>query len=183
MAGEWYDWFLSRHSSTEKNWEQARDQVQSAMREAIGEKQWEENDPNELWEHDEELREALRPLLADVGETAQFLAAKAVLPNNEARVLLLDFLYKDLAAALKRLIRMSEGDYSPDEYRERFPKSEGADGGERPTQLFERWAKEREAAAGTVENWQYFFGKMEEHFKDRSAASITRAEAQRWIPA
>ena len=44
----------------------------------------------------------------------------------------------------------------------------------RPTQLFERWAKEREAAAGTVENWQYFFGKMEEHFKDRSAASITR---------
>ena len=181
LAGEWYDWFLSRHSSTEKNWEQARDQVQSAMREAIGEKQWEENDPNELWEHDEELREALRPLLADVGETAQFLAAKAVLPNNEARVLLLDFLYKDLAAALKRLIRMSEGDYSPDEYRERFPKSEGADGGERPTQLFERWAKEREAAAGTVENWQYFFGKMEEHFKDRSAASITRAEAQRWI--
>ena len=130
LAGEWYDWFLSRHSSTEKNWEQARDQVQSAMREAIGEKQWEENDPNELWEHDEELREALRPLLADVGETAQFLAAKAVVPNNEARVLFLDFLYKDLAAALKRLIRMSEGDYSPDEYRERFPKSEGADGGE-----------------------------------------------------
>ncbi|MGB7277183.1 MAG: hypothetical protein WBD15_05485, partial [Pseudolabrys sp.] len=38
LAGEWYDWFLSRHSSTEKNWEQARDQVQSAMREAIGEK-------------------------------------------------------------------------------------------------------------------------------------------------
>ena len=37
----------------EKDWEQARDQVQSAMREAIGEKQWEENDPNELWEHDE----------------------------------------------------------------------------------------------------------------------------------
>ena len=115
LAGEWYDWFLSRHSSTEKNWEQARDQVQSAMREAIGEKQWEENDPNELWEHDEELREALRPLLADVGETAQFLAAKAVVPNNEARVLFLDFLYKDLAAALKRLIRMSEGDYSPDD--------------------------------------------------------------------
>ena len=114
----------------EKNWEQARDQVQSAMREAIGEKQWEENDPNELWEHDEKLREALRPLLADVGETAQFLAAKAVVPNNEARVLFLDFLYKDLAAALKRLCRMSEGDYSPDEYRERFPKSEGADGGE-----------------------------------------------------
>ena len=151
------------------------------MREAIGEKQWEENDPNELWEHDEKLREALRPLLADVGETAQFLATKAVVPNNEARALFLDFLYKDLAAALKRLIRMSEGDYSPDKYRERFPKLEGTDSGETPTQLFERWAREREAAAGTIEGWQYVFREMSEHFKDRSAASITSAEAQRWI--
>jgi hypothetical protein len=88
-----------------KNWEQARDQVQSAMREAIGEKQWEENDPN-AFGNTTELREALRPLLADVGETAQFLAAKAVVPNNVC-CLFLDFLYKDLAAALKRLIRMS----------------------------------------------------------------------------
>ena len=115
----------------------------------------------------------MRPLLADVGETAQFLAAKAVVPNNEARALFLDFLYKDLAEALRRLIRHSEGDYGPDTYRERFPKSEGADGGETPTQLFERWAKEREAAAGTVEGWQYVFREMGEHFKDRSAASIT----------
>ena len=125
MAGEWYEWFLARHSRREGDWEQTLDQVQSAMREAIGEKQWEENDPNELWEQDEKLRKAVRPVLADVGETAQFLAAKAVVLNNEARDLFLDFLYKDLAAALKRLIRMSEGDYSPDEYRKRFPKLEG----------------------------------------------------------
>ena len=30
-----------------------------------------------------------------------------------------------------------------------------------------------------MENWQYFFGKMEEHFK--TVPFITRAEAQRWI--
>ena len=152
-----------------------------AMREAVGEKRWEENHPDELWEQDEELRKAVRPVLADVGETSQFLAAKALVPNNEARVLFLDFLYNDLAEALRRLIRQQQGDYSPDEYRERFPKSEGADGGERPTQLFERWAKERDAAAGTVEGWQYVFREMGEHFKDRSAASITPEEAQRWI--
>ena len=143
------------------------------MREAVGEKRWEENHPDELWEQEEELRNAVRPVLADVGETSQFLATKALVLNNEARVLFLDFLYKDLAEALRRLIRQSEGDYSPDTYRERFPKSEGADSGERPTQLFERWAKEREAAAGTVEGWQYVFREMGEHFKDRSAASIT----------
>src|SRR5262245_53060604 len=138
LAGKWYDWFLTRHSSDDKEWECARDQVQDAMRHAVGEKQWEENDPNELWEQDEELRRALRPLLADVGETSQFLAAKSVVPNNEARDQFLDFLYKDLAEALRRLIRHSEGDYSPDTYRERFPKFGGADSGERPTQLFER---------------------------------------------
>ena len=76
---------------------------------------------------------------------------------------------------------MSKGDDSPDQYCERFPRSEGADSGQTVNAPFERSAKEREAAAGTVENWQYFFGKMEEHFKNRSAASITPDEARRWI--
>ena len=90
----------------------------------------------------------------------------------------MDFLYWDLAAALKRLIANAQGDYSPDKYRDKFPKAVGSDSGDTPTQLFERWAKEREAAAGTVENWRYFFRKMDENFKDRSAASITPIEAQ-----
>ena len=34
------------------------------------------NDPDELWRDDESLRKAIRPVLADVGETAQFLAIK-----------------------------------------------------------------------------------------------------------
>jgi hypothetical protein len=181
FAGEWYDWFLARHMSSDKDWEQALDQVQDALCKAVGEKRWNKNHPDELWEQEEDLRQAVRPVLADVGETSQFLATKALVLNNEARNQFLDFLYKDLAEALKRLIRYSEGDYSADKYRERFPKSEGSDSGERPTQLFERWAKEREAAAGTVEGWQYVFREMSEHFKDRSAASITPAEAQRWI--
>ena len=82
----------------------ARDQVQDAMRKAAGEKRWEANHPDELWEQEEDLRSAVRPVLADVGETAQFLATKTLVLNNEARGLFLDFLYKDLAAALKRLI-------------------------------------------------------------------------------
>ena len=77
LAGEWYDWFLARHSSSDRDWEQARDQVQDAMREAVGEKRWEENHPDELWEQEEELRTTVRPVLADVGETAQFLATKS----------------------------------------------------------------------------------------------------------
>ena len=171
MAGEWYDWFLARHASSDMDAQQARDQVQDAMRKAVGEKRWEENHPDELWEQDEELRKAVRPVLADVGETAQFLATKTLVLNNDARDLFLDFLYKDLAAALKRLIRMSEGDYGPDKYRERFPKFEGAATGETPYAAVRALGSERKPAA-TIESWRYVFREMERHFEGRAAASI-----------
>jgi len=123
----------------------------------------------------------VRPVLADVGETAQFLATQKTALNNAARSLFLDFLYKDLAAALKLLIRRSEGDYSSDKYRERFPKFEASDTGETPTQLFERWVAERQPAAGTIESWRYVFRAMSQQFDGRSAASIDPDEAQRWL--
>ena len=100
-------------------------------------------------------------MLADVGETAQFLAIKKIVLNNEARGLFLDFLYADLAAALKRMIRMSDGHYGPDPYRDRFPKFEGADTGETPLQLFKRWITERKPAGSSIESWRYVFRKME----------------------
>jgi integrase len=181
LAGKWYDWFLARHTASDKDLEQARDQVQDAMREAVGEKRWEENHPDELWEQDEELRKAVRPVLADVGETSQFLAAEAQVLDNNAREQFLDFLYKDLAEALRRLVRHSEGDYSPDTYRERFPKFDSAASGDTPVQVFDRWCLETKRAAGTVESWQYVFREMERHFMGRTAASITAEEAQSWV--
>ena len=123
----------------------------------------------------------MRPLLADVGETAQFLAAKAVVPNNEGRALFLDFLYKDLAEALRRLVRHFEGDYGPDTYRERFPKLEGTARGDTPVQLFDLWCSEQKPSAGTIESWQYVFREMERHFGGRVAASMTPEEAQTWV--
>jgi hypothetical protein len=82
-------------------------------------------------------------MLADIGETAQFLALNGMTPNNAAQALFLDYLYEDLAAALRRMIRVARGDYSPDRYPERFPTREGADSGVTPWQLFERWVAER----------------------------------------
>ena len=137
--------------------------------------------PNELWEHDEELRKTTRPVLADVGETAQFLATKGMALNNLAMDLFLDWLYGDLAAALKLLSRRTQGDFSSDKYRDRFPKYEGAETGDTPTQLFERWVVERQPAAGTIESWRYVFRAMSQHFADRSAASIRPEEAQQWL--
>ena len=183
LAGEWYDWFVARHPENDReHWEQLRDQMHDALRNAVGEKRWEEFDnPDELWRDDEKLRKTIRPVLADVGETAQFLAMKKMVPDNEARALFLDFLYADLAAALKRMIRMSDGYYGPDAYRDQFPKFQAADCGETPMQLFERWAAARRPARGTLESWRYVFDAMGNYFNGRSAASITDDEAQEWV--
>ena len=182
LAGEWYDWFIERHPvSDQRKWEHLRDQVHEALRDAVGDHEWEQNNPDDLWRDDEDLRKAIRPVLADVGETAQFLAMKGIALDSEARARFLDHLYDDLSAAFKRLIGISQGDYSSDEYRKRFPKFEGPDTGKTPTQLFELWIIERQPAAGSIESWRYMFSAMSEHFKDRSAASITPDEAQEWV--
>jgi hypothetical protein len=72
LAGEWYEWFLAKHPvSDQPKWEALRDQVHEALREAAGDDEWERGDPDDLWREDPELRRAVRPVLADVGETRQ----------------------------------------------------------------------------------------------------------------
>jgi integrase len=183
LAGEWYDWFIARHpfQGDRERWEQTRDAVHEALRDTAGEARYEASDPDELWRTDENLRRQIRPLLADFGETAQFLAMKRTVLNNEARALFLDFLYEDLSAALKQLRRHAEGDYGPDKHREQFPRPEAPASGLRPFQLFERWAEERRPSQSTIESWRYVFRAMESAFPDRSAASITEDEARTWI--
>jgi hypothetical protein len=87
LAGEWYDWFLARFSLGNDDWELALDKVKDAIQTAVGDKRWHENHPDELWEQDEQLRKAVRPVLADVGETSQFLAAKAMVLNSAGPLL------------------------------------------------------------------------------------------------
>ena len=182
LAGEWYDWFVAQHPLADKErWEHLRDRIYEATRELVGDKTWDASEePDEFFREDEEVRKAMRPLLADAGETAQFLAIKHLALNNEARNQFLDFLYEDLSEALKRLMRISDGDYRPDKYRERFPKFQGADSGETPMELFDRWVAERKPAASSVESWRYVFRAMNAHFKNRSASSISADEAQEW---
>jgi hypothetical protein len=182
LAGEWYAWFIAKHPvSNRHKWEELRDRVQEALQDTAGDDEWEHNGPDELWREDAELRKAVRPVLADAGETAQFLATKRLVLNGEARDSFLDWLYEDLAAALHELIRVAQGDYRDDKYAERFPKFEGPDSGETPQQLFDQWVAEKRPALSTVESWSYVFAAMAAHFQDRSAASITADEAQDWI--
>jgi hypothetical protein len=182
LAGEWYEWFIARHPASDlRKWEAVRDEVQEAMREAVGEAEWERSEPDDLWREDEELRRTVRPVLADVGETAQFLAMKGQGLSREAHDRFVDWLYEDLSAALRRLIRQAQGDYRDDGYAKQFPKFEATDAGETPQQLFDRWVSERKPAPSTVDTWRYFFSDMSAHFEGRSGGSVSPHEAQAWI--
>ena len=182
LAGEWYAWFVARHPLRDaQKWEDLRDRVHEALKEAVSDDDWESSSPDNLWREDEDLRREVRPVLADVGETAQFLAAKGLTLNREAHNLFLDWLYDDLSAAIVTVIRRVKGDYEDRGYAKRFPKFEGIDSGETPQQLFEAWVIERKPAVSSIETWRYYFAEMTNHFKDRSASSITPDEAQDWI--
>ena len=148
LAGEWYVWFVARHPLRDlRTWEDLRDKVHQTLKVAMGDDEWERSNPDDLWHEDQDLRRQVRPVLADVGETAQFLAAKNLTLNHEAHARFIDWLYDDLAAALRLLIRREEGDYSADKYPNRFPMADlAADSGMTPTQLFNRWVEERKPA-------------------------------------
>ena len=183
LAGEWYHWWIERRGKSSKRaCEDRLSAVQEAIWACVDLDDTAPENPDDLWEDRPDVREAVRPVLADVGETAQFLAAKPIVLTNEARDLFLDYLYGDLAAALRRLIRLSEGDFSTDTYPERFPKvTQGTEGAITPSELFAKWVTEREPAAATVETWRYVFQAMALRFEERGAGSITSDEAEEWI--
>ena len=133
-------------------------------REAVGDAEWDRSDPDELWTHDPKLRREVYPVLADVGETAQFLNMKRLTLNAEGRESFLYWLYDDLAAVLKKLERLAKGDYGDDGYAKRFPKFEATDASDTPQQLFDKWVSERKPAYGTIESWSYVFAALQEKF-------------------
>ncbi len=182
LAGEWYHWFIARHPTTDlEKWDAIREQVHDALREAVGDAEWEHSDPDKLWPRDAKLRKEVYPVLADVGETAQFLNMKRLTLNAEGRESFLYWLYDDLAAVLKKLERIAKGDYGDDGYAKRFPKFEATDAGDTPQQLFDKWVSERKPAYGTIESWSYVFAALQEKFGGHSVSSITPDEARDWI--
>jgi integrase len=189
LSGEWYHWYLERHQArhqSAEHWEFFRDQINEELTDAINLYR-DPHDPerqeiDDVWRGEPEAREEIRPMLADWGETAQFLAARRLVLDNASRDLFLDALYGDFGEALKLLIRQAHGDYSPDTRPRQFPKFETAERtGLTPWQLFERWVEAKSPADATVDRWRGVFLKLEKDFGSRSAASITVEDAQEWV--
>ena len=186
LAEEWYDWFTDRGLSKPRSadyWQEEASEPYDALREAVwGREPWpEDRDPFDDWDQNPKARASVRPLVADVAGTAQFLHTKGLTLDPASRDMVLDCVCKDFFAALELLQRRAKGDYGPDERRKQFPAFDRpGDPGLTPWMLFERWVAEAKPAPATVDRWRSVFLRLQEDFKDRSAASISPQEANDW---
>jgi len=187
LAGEWYHWFTERHIESAQpaaHWEDLRERVGDKVRDEVllyADRQQEANEVDDIWEHSPKAREDVRPMLADWGETSQFLTTRRMVLEEPSRNLFLDHLYEDFGAALRLLIQRARGDYTTDTHPLRFPKFEDArDAGHGPWQLFELWIAAKKPATATVDRWRGVFLQLKTEFAGRSAGSITPDEAQEW---
>jgi hypothetical protein len=165
LAGEWYHWFVEKHSQkarTATYWEELKESVGDTLRDELV---FADETVDEVWESKPEAREDVRPMLADWGETAQFLALKRMVLDEHSRNSFLDYLFDDFWAALKLLIKRARGDYSADAYALQFPKFENArDAGHGPWELFELWVSAVQPAPATVSRWRGVFLQLGTHF-------------------
>ena len=187
LAGEWYHWFTDRHLKSAQpatHWEDLRERVGAELRDAVlpySEAHQETNEVDDIWERSTAAREDVRPMLADWGETSQFLAARRMVLDAASRNLFLDHLYEDFSKALKLLIKRASGDYTADAHPLQFPKFEDArDAGHGPWQIFKLWEATVKPAVATVDRWRGVFLQLETEFTGRSVGTITPDEAQEW---
>jgi len=164
LAGEWYQWFTQRHlerAQSVGHWQDLLERVSDALRDEVlphADLSQEANEIDDIWERSAAARERVRPMLADWGETSQFLMVRRMVLDASSRDLFLDHLYGDFAAALRLLIARAKGDWTEDTHPRQFPKLDDArDAGQGPWQLFELWVGAAKPATATVNRWRAVF--------------------------
>lgn len=189
LVGEWYRWFVGRHEEEPghpENWNDLLNAVQDALF-AVAPSWFKNNhtlDEHLEWTKAPEARLRVRPIIADMAETSQFLAHSGVVLGNEARDLFLDAVEDEFVAAIRLLKKRAEGDYRPDGRLQKFPAfsvaAAGVASGVSPDDLFGRWIEQKRPKPATVNRWQAVFLNLSSHFEGRAADSIAPKEAREW---
>jgi integrase len=189
LAGEWYTWFVKRHEDAPGKpqlWEAELWSIIDAMMQHAPDEVRAEPMSNLEWTRATDVRAGIRPVLADLGYTAQFLASRGIALRNEARTLFLDCVLDNYIAALSLLEQRAKGDYSPDTTPQTFPKFEARrqkTTGRTAWQLFAEWVEAAQPRPSTINRWRAVFKELDKQFSDRSADAITPDEAQAWAEA
>ncbi|UFX44448.1 hypothetical protein HAP47_0036580 [Bradyrhizobium sp. 41S5] len=191
LAGRWYTWFVGQHEEDPgplKRWSEMGEHfIWNVLRPEAPEA-YEKNpkaDPSWEWAKEPEVREAVRPQIAEMARTASFLANEGMALTPAAHALFVDAVSDNLYPAISLLQRRARGDYSPDATPETFPPFvQGAT--QRVTglscwQLFEAFVKATQPADTTVSRWRAVFLRMQEDFVHSAANGITEDAARAWI--
>jgi integrase len=188
LAGQWYEWFVARYEGDPGEpvaYEEALWDMVDAMRDFAPDEVRERPLKYKDWERDPEVRKGVRPMLADMGHTAQFLASRGIALTNKAHALFLDFALDNYLQALLLLERRARGNYEPDKLPKSFPtftpQSQRPATGQSPRELFDAWVKARQPAPGTIESWSTVFNTLTQDFPNRPAFTIKPEEAQEWL--
>jgi integrase len=142
------------------------------------------SDPDWKWMDAPEVRKKLRPVIAEVAQTALFLASRGLVLDREAHAAFLDDVESEFTSALAILERQARGDFSPDETLVRFPKFNGSPSAQSSTgvttwSLFEAWVKTKQPAAATIRRWRAVFLALKGVYP--RADTLTVHEARKWM--
>jgi hypothetical protein len=120
LSGRWYEWFLARHDDDPGSVEHWADR-----KEHLTERVWyphaplehlEDPYPDRAWPWTQwpEVREAVRPEVAEMALVATFLASEGMALTTDASILFIDAVSQRLFTAYAVLEQRANGDYSRD---------------------------------------------------------------------
>jgi hypothetical protein len=191
LAGQWYAWFLGQHENDTRlasYWAELRDYL---VWDVIGREVTDEYkadtdaDPHWEWAKAPEVRDAVRPVIAELARVASFLSSAGFPLDDNAYKLFTNAVSDFLFAAFLALERRANGDYSPDETPKQFPvlddKPAVRGDGLSCWALFEGWVKSAKRAGSSVRRARGVFIEMEAKFPRTSADAITPQDAKAWI--
>jgi hypothetical protein len=174
LAGRWYIWFVARHESdpgSPEHW--------AERQEHLTERVWYPHAPLEHledpnadtswpWTQWPEVRDAVRPEVAEMALVATFLAGEGLALTTDASILFVDAVSQRLFSAYAVLEQRANGNYSRDTYPDTFPayvdQRRGAATGMNCWELFGAYVAAKKPAAGTVKLRKYKRGKTSAQF-------------------
>lgn len=190
LAGRWYNWFIKQHEDdprTPKHWRDFGDHFIWDVLHPEAPDSYLENtkaDPHWEWAKEPEVREAVRPQVAELARVATFLASEGMPLNAQAYALFVDAVQDNLYPAISLLERRANGDYSKDDTPDSFPSF--TEGPQRTTGLscwglFEAYVAATRRKPQTVSRMRGVFLQMQRDFPDTPAGAISEDAARTWI--
>ncbi|MEY9459777.1 integrase [Bradyrhizobium ottawaense] len=190
LAGRWYNWFVKQQEDDlgpPKRWRDFSDHLVWNVIYSEAPDAYHENpkaDPHWEWAKEPEVREAVRPQIAELARVATFLASEGMALNKAALALFVDAVSDNLLLALSVLERRANGDYSRDDTPDSFPQF--TDGPVRASgvscwELFEAFVMATKPAPKTVNRWRAVFLEMQREFAEVGADGITEDAARKWM--